>query len=387
MRIQTPRPLTRPEPMPVQAVGHAPQPADRIALGERRTDALAANMQRLRETARAARPAAPPSYAPPGRYLWDSWVLRDDSVTPPLYRLFHLDAPQTPDPEARHDQARVRQAVSTDLRTWTDVGEALGPGDKGRWDDQAIWTGNVYRAADGGYRFFYTGRNQRDGQLQRIGLAKSSDGVHFSRSEHALLEPDGRWYETTETSPVYKAWRDPTVGTDSATGEHVMLFTARTREGDSRYNGCIGAARASHLDGPYTATAPVLAPGRYAQMEVPQVIERNGKVYLFFSCWASDYAPAWAEATGGGQSGLHAWVGDSLTGPFSPVNGDGVVTRTDDNLYTVKLVDDPSRPGEYTALGWYVNDRPGEKALTLSPPIPVTWEGDRITLAPRDPAR
>lgn len=348
--------------------------------GKRTEDADLQSMNRLRVMAQTTVPPAPDTYAPAGRFLWDSWIMADTRTQPPVYRLYHLDAPQTPDPEERHDQARIRQAISTDLRHWTDVGEALGPGPSGAWDDKTIWTGNVY-PTDDGYRLFYTGRNHRDGQMQRIGLATSPDGVHWTRGETPLLEPDGRWYETREEGPVYKAWRDPAVVIDSATGTPIMLFTAKTRDGDPRYKGCIGTARAASLDGPYDAGPPLFAPGRYAQMEVPQIIERDGKVYLFFSCWAADYAPDWAAQAGGAESGLHAYVADRLEGPYVPVNGNGVVTRTEDNLYTVKMMPDPERAGEYVAMGWYVNDRPDQRALTLSPPIPVIWEGDRIALA------
>jgi len=315
------------------------------------------------------------TYAPPNRYLWDSWVLKDGDT----YRLYHLDAPMTADPEARHDLARIRGAVSKDMQTWEDVGEILGPGPSGAWDDKAIWTGDTFRH-DGKYLLFYTGRNQRDGQTQRIGLATSTDGIHFERGKEPLLEPDARWYETDEPSPIYKAWRDPTVVYDDSTGKYLMYFTAKTKDGDEKYKGCIGLAVADNMQGPYEAQPPVLAPGIYAQMEVPQIIQRGGKVYLLFNSAEKDYSPELAKKTGGPQSGLVAFVGDSLRGPFEPMDGHGVVLGSEANLYTVKLQDDPERPGEYVAYGWYMEDQPGQKAMTLSQPMPVNFEGERMLI-------
>lgn len=335
-------------------------------------------------------------YAPEdGSFLWDSWVAERPEGG---FQLYHLSAPADPDPNSRHDRAQIRTAFSRDLRTWQDTGFALQSGPPGSWDDGPIWTGCTL-CEKGTTYLFYTGRNQRDGQTQRIGLATSKDGRSWERPDHPLLEADGRWYETNEESPVYRAWRDPYVVRDPDSGKYCMFFTAKTKDGDPTYRGCIGLATADQLEGPYQVQPPVLAPGHYAQMECPQVIERDGKWYLFFSSDVKDYSPDWAARIGGAQTGLHAYVGDSLRGPFRPVNQNAVVSGTDSNLYAVRLVNDPQRPGQHLALGWFTSDRncampatgPAvggacgatlqvhEKAFTLSEPRPVRWEGERVS--------
>lgn len=371
---------------------------DRITLNKSESEPITdRNIPKPGEMSKTAEVGTFGSYAPEGKYLWDSWIFPDkvdgsnvESLNSgtglklkegdTVYRLFHLDAPKTDDPEARHDKAQVRQAVSTDMKNWKDVDYALKSGPEGSWDDGPVWTGNVYKNDKGEYLFFYTGRNHRDGQMQRIGLAKSKDGVQWDRSDKPLLEPDGRYYETTEDSPIYKAWRDPCVVKDEQSGKYLMYFTAKTKEGDEKYKGCIGVAVADNLEGPYESLPPVLAPGKFAQMEVPQIIQRNDKVYLFFGSMEKDYSPDWAKETGGAQSGLHCYVGDSLTGPFEPLNGDGIVTGSKDNLYTVKLVDDPQRPGEFVAYGWYMEDKGGQKGMTLAQPMRVDWKGNDIRI-------
>lgn len=320
------------------------------------------------------------SYCPEGRYLWDSWVLKDEINGEILYRLYHLDAPDNGDPESRHDIAAVRQAISKDLINWKDIGPTFMSGPKGSWDDGPIWTGNVYKKDNGEYLFFYTARNHRDGQFQRIGLATSEDGVTWERSDKPLSVPDGTWYETMEISPVYRAWRDPFVIKDEKNGKYLMYITAKTKNGHETYKGCIALAVADNIEGPYEVKPPVLAPGLYAQMEVPQIIQKDGKVYLFFSCQEKDYNPEWAEKTGGPQTGLHCFVSDSLYGPFTPINGTGIITGSKDNLYTVKLIAHPGREGNFLAIGWYMENKNTQKALTLSGPMEVLWEHDRIKI-------
>ena len=110
-----------------------------------------------------------------------------------------------------------------------------------------------------------------------------------------------------------------------------MYFTAKTKDGDPKYKGCIGAATADNFEGPYEAQPPVLAPGKFAQMECPQVVRKNDKVYLFFQSWENDYSPEWKRkvAGRGPQSGLHCYVGESLTGPFEPLNNHGAAEIID----------------------------------------------------------
>ena len=360
------------------------EPADLVSItGQNKMPDFLTKLKTLNDMAKASKVENKKSYAPKGRYLWDSWMLKDEQNGKPLYRLFHLDAPDNGDPESRHKNARIRQAISTDMKSWQDVGPAINTGEKGTWDEgNAMWTGNVYKKDNGEYMFLYTAADKEDDMLfQRVGLARSKDGVKWEKEDKPFLEPDGKYYETTEKdSPIVRAWRDPTIVKDEENGKYNMYITAKTKDGDPTYRGCIALATADEIDGKYEAQPPVIAPGYYAQMEVPQVIQKNGKVYMFFSSMEKDYNPEWAEKIGGPQTGLHCFVGDSLKGPFKPLNGNGVVTGSKDNLYTVKLMPDPKRDGEYVATGWYMEDKPGQKAMTLSQPMKVDWEGDNIKI-------
>src|SRR5215210_6436007 len=103
------------------------------------------------------------------RWVWDLWSARTDSE----YPLFFLQAPRSlGDPELRHRNASVGHAVSTDLRDWTRVADALTPQQAPAFDDLATWTGCVVRGDDGVWRMFSTGLSRaEDGLVQRIGLS------------------------------------------------------------------------------------------------------------------------------------------------------------------------------------------------------------------------
>jgi Glycosyl hydrolases family 32 N-terminal domain len=80
------------------------------------------------------------------------------------------------DPNLRHSHATIGHAVSTDLRRWTEVPDALVAAQAPGFDALAMWTGSVVRGDDGRWRMFYTGVDQAGaGLTQRIGVAVSED--------------------------------------------------------------------------------------------------------------------------------------------------------------------------------------------------------------------
>ena len=86
-------------------------------------------------------------------------------------------------------------------------------GRPGSWDDYAIWTGSVI-VREGLAYMFYTGTCQaKKGLVQRIGLAVSTDLVHWERDPgNPLLEVDTRWYEPQSAEQLeVQTWRDPYV--------------------------------------------------------------------------------------------------------------------------------------------------------------------------------
>ncbi len=164
------------------------------------------------------------------RWIWDSWYAREGDA----HHAFFLAAPRAlGDPELRHVNAVVGHAVSTDLREWTHLPDALIPGRPGRFDDLAIWTGSVVRHGDV-WRMFYTGISTEAGpSRQRIGHAVSEDLVHWKRvSSDPVAVADPRWYSTFERDGV-EDFRDPWVF-QHTDGLWHMLITATDRYGHPR---------------------------------------------------------------------------------------------------------------------------------------------------------
>jgi beta-fructofuranosidase len=315
----------------------------------------------------------PPNYRPAGGVLWDPWFFRRDGE----HHVFYLQVPLLDDPEDRHHAGvSIGHAVSSDLRTWHERPMALTPGAApGAWDGLALWTGWVVE--DGGRALqFYTGRRASEFWYQRIGLAVSDDLDTWKKQDDFLLDPDPRFYSTTQelnALGVAPAWRDPCVFRDPASGLWYMTISARTAD-DRPHNACVGLARSEDLLH-WEQLPPFVAPGVYDEMEATQVVHHEGRWYVFFSTWAIHYRPDWS-ALHGAHSGLHCYVADELHGEYRPVNGNGVVLPDADARYTVRLIE---RDGDaYTAMGWLNYDAANRFVGALSDPLRLVPDGDAV---------
>jgi beta-fructofuranosidase len=215
-------------------------------------------------------------------WVWDSWYVQEENG---CSHAFFLRASRALlDPDLRHQRATIGHAVSTDLRSWRLVADALVPADGPRWDDLATWTGSIVRGPDRRWYMFYTGVSRVEhGLVQRIGLATSDDLLSWRRpGTQPLLEPDPRWYETLDLTNWYEqAWRDPWVYPDpSGRGWH-MLITARSNAGPATGRGVLGHATSSDLM-TWTVQPPLSAPAGFGHLEVPQVAAVNGQSLLLF---------------------------------------------------------------------------------------------------------
>lgn len=220
------------------------------------------------------------------RWLWDFWFAQDGAD----YHVFYLQAPRSlGDADARHWNATIGHAVSRDLRRWAVLPDALRAGEPGDFDDQSTWTGSVLRA-EGAWHLFYTGVSTRDGgRVQRIGAAVSDD-LFVWRKRGPLLAADPRWYEKLAPGSGWheEAWRDPWVFWHAPTGDYRMFLTARAHVGPPDGRGVIGHARSADLRD-WEVLPPLTEPGEYGHLEVPQLVEIDGRCYLLFSVY--DWAP------------------------------------------------------------------------------------------------
>lgn len=265
--------------------------------------------------------------------LWDMWHLTeaDGSTVFDGGRSwwFFLATPRFPDPEARHDHARIRLLSHGD-GGWRDHGWTFEPGFT---PGSREWSGSAVRTADGSVRHFFTAAGRRgepttfeqrvfetrapfavvDGE-PRFGAWSPpiecvvADGAHYTVARDAVAAPTG-----------IKGFRDPGYFRDPADSREYLFFTANAGGADRFPDGVIGAATASG-DGWSLLPPIVSAVGTNSELERPHVVFHAGRYYLFWSTHAHRFA-----AGIGAPSGLYAMVADRVEGPWRPVNGSGLV--------------------------------------------------------------
>ena len=304
----------------------------------------------------------------PDDWVWDFWIVDDaaDDGADAAYHLFFLKAPRSlGDPELRHRNASVGHAVSSDLRDWVRVADALDPQPEPAFDDLATWTGCVVRGDDAVWRTFSTGLARAEGGLvPRIGLSTSDDLVAWRRDPAALLEADERWY-TAHRSDVPGSethWRDPWVVRDSAGLWH-LYATAHVAAGTGA---AVGHAVSRDL-ATWEVRTPLSAPSdRFAWAEVISLVEVAGRWALLFSC-LSDQMPHDPPGAGG------IWSVPVL-GPGQPVDLSRAVRLTSEDLYVGKVV--PLRDGGHRFLAFENRDAIGHFRGGVTDPLEVGWNDD-----------
>ncbi len=302
-------------------------------------------------------------------WVWDNWVVDDGE----RYHLFYLKASRALlEPDRRHLCASVGHAVSTDLRAWDELPDALVHADPPAPDDMATWTGCTVQADDGSWRLFYTGCSRaEDGLVQRVLCARSDDLVVWERLP-LVLEADPRWYEQLDlTAWVDQAWRDPWVFRDPDGDGWHMLVTARLAAGDPASRGVIGHATSPDL-ARWTVAPPLSGPGGFGQLEVPSVQVVDGRPVLLFSCLRGEMAPG-----RDGVGGVWAVAAGSVTGPYDVA---AATVLHDGRRYAGHLVQE--RSGRWVLLGFDHLDEAGGFVGRVADPVPVGWDGDRLVVLP-----
>ncbi|MGC9220468.1 MAG: glycosyl hydrolase family 32 [Solirubrobacteraceae bacterium] len=306
------------------------------------------------------------------KWVWDFWLAQDGTYQ----HVYYLQAPRAlADPEMRHHNATVGHAVSTNLTDWEVLPDALHPGPSGSWDDLAVWTGSVI-AHDGLWYMLYTGISSAEaGLVQRIGLAVSSDLVHWHKdARNPVLEADPHWYETrSHTRSRQESWRDPYLVRVADDDLFHALITARVATGPDDGAGVVAHAHSKDLVS-WEIDPPITLPGEVAQAEVPQLVRLEDGYRLLVSCHAEDHSQLRRERLGRpGQTGTFALYSNSPLGPFDfpsqPVLPANSPVGTG---YAGKLV---SLGPDDTRFMCFIIERDGEFVGELCDPLPVDLQG------------
>lgn len=308
------------------------------------------------------------------RWIWDFWLVRAprgggaDGSSATIHHLFFLQARNDlAHPDQRHWNVSIGHAVSSNLRDWTVLPDALHPGAPGAFDDASTWTGSVL-PVDGRWVMLYTGTHLAEhGRVQRIGLAESTDLTTWHEHGAPVLETDPRWYETFDAGAWHdQAWRDPWLFIDPSDGRYHVLLTARAATGEPTGRGVIGHAVSSDLYR-WEVLPPVTEPMGFGQMEVPQLVRHADRWYLLF-CSDVETQDLQRREHGPG-TGTYYLVGDSPTGPFHMIGDGALEADRRGSTYAGKLHE--TADGELVFLAWHRVRADGTFHGALSDPRPV----------------
>ena len=202
--------------------------------------------------------------------------------------------------EGRGQPFIIEHYTTWDLKSLTYVGTAL-TAQAGGWDAGGAWSPHVIEA-DGIYYMFYTGIDGlAPGARQRIGLAVSTDLLHWERihvnrctgtsGDGCIYECDEAWTRWGDDSDIFNPQcRDQFVMRDDAHDRWLMFATARSTNG----YGVVTVVSSEDLI-TWTGIGFVNATRRLAggtlgqptggQAENPFVMSHEGTHYLLFTDW------------------------------------------------------------------------------------------------------
>jgi levansucrase len=270
----------------------------------------------------------------PHEDIWDMWPVQEQNGSPTVaagHELWiTLSAPARGHPEARHDLARLRLLAKSDDR-WKDLGRVFA-GDTSPGSRE--WSGSAVHHPDGTISIFYTAVGRRGEArptfTQRVIEARPrllTDRGRIlleQRVEHReVLRSDGRTYlpadEIDGAPGRIRAFRDPGWFRDPADGHEYLLVAASVAWRD-RFMGAVALAARS---GGWSLRPPlIVADGINHEIERPHIVVRNSSYYLFFSTQRHGFHPP-----GCAPTGLYGFAAPNLTGPYTPLNGSGLVIQ------------------------------------------------------------
>ncbi|MGP3960334.1 glycoside hydrolase family 68 protein [Nonomuraea sp. 3N208] len=293
----------------------------------------------LVESSATTAPVIDPTAVPrilPEHDLWDLWPIQEEDGSTTLidgHELWMaLSAPAVGHPEERHDLARIRLLGRDGDGWWRDLGHAFADGAS---PGSREWSGSAVRRPDGTVSVFYTAAGRR-GEARptfrqrvvetRPALIADGGRILLRRdAEHReVLRSDGRRYlpaEEANGSPGnIRAFRDPGWFRDPADGREYLLVAASTAW-DDRFTGAV--ALAEPRAGAWSLLPPlIVAEGINHELERPHIVVHRSWYYLFFSTQRHTFHPAERAPTG-----LYGFAAPSLTGPYEPLNGSGLVIQ------------------------------------------------------------
>ncbi len=270
-----------------------------------------------------------------GRFdYWDAWPLLSGDGE--IHRRadggeiwFALAAQRGDDPDNRHDIAAIHTLVRRDGGFFS-LGPTLpaghGPGSR-------QWSGSATLDTESGLvRLFYTAAGvagePRRSFAQRIVCVTGrvdGDDVGAFGDAHECVIADGHDYQlvgpTDGVPGMIKGFRDPEFFRDPATGREWLTFTASSARAPGTHDGVVGIAALDSGRMVARQLPPIVdGTGFCNELERPHLRIFDSTYYLFWCSQGSVFAPGVIA-----PSGLYGACAESLDGPWSLVNGDGLI--------------------------------------------------------------
>jgi beta-fructofuranosidase len=152
------------------------------------------------------------------------------------------------------------------------------------------------------------------------------------------------------------------------------LITARSRSGPPDGAGVLAHARSTNFT-QWEVLPPLTDSGEFAQVEVPQLVQLEGRNVILFSCLAEDHSGLRLKRLGvPGRTGTFAFSAKQFSGPYSP--GDAPLTTQDarlGTLYAGKLIEE--RTGGYRFMA-FRGDGDRHFLGELTDPLPAQQGAD-----------
>lgn len=289
----------------------------------------------------------------PHLYLWDPWPVRrpggGQAIVDGDEIWMALSAPSDLEAGQRHDVARLR-LIARHNGLWSDLGPVFPDGASA---GSREWAGcATYFEERSELEVYYTASGRRGESrpsfVQRImrttaGFPTQGGPGAGHWTPHVEAIAPGGYYQSTASQvsgePGFiKAFRDPSRFTDPADGSTYVLFTGSLAGSNTEFDGTIGIATGEDPDNLSPLPPLVEADGVNNELERPHIVVVDDMYYLFFSTQARTFHP---EAPG--PTGLYGFVATGVDGPWTPLNGSGLVLRNP--------IDEP-----FQAYSWMVLD-------------------------------
>ncbi|MBD7970114.1 glycoside hydrolase family 68 protein [Paenibacillus gallinarum] len=356
--------------------------------------------------------------------VWDSWPLQNADGTVANYKGYEIVFALAGDPKRGSDTfiyLFYKKAGETSLSSWKNAGrvfkdsDKLVPGDTLLNDQAEEWSGSATLTSDGKIRLFYTNRQAWDpandfygkqilttAQVNVSAPNKNTlkiDGVEDLKSIYD--GKDGEIYQNVESTGFSQGdyndnhtLRDPHYVEDK--GRKYLVFEANTGKktgyqgaeslnNPAYYGGTkafFEAERKKLLESPVRTFAeiangalgiielnddytfkkelkPLIASNTVTdEIERPNVFKLKGKWYLFTSSRGSKM---YIDGIDDEDIYLLGYVSNSLTGPYKPLNGTGLVLHQDldptDITWTYAHFAIPQVKGDNVVITSYMTNR------------------------------